>query len=654
MSGRDLKDKQTIFSSLGADPLVKPFLVMEEQSATRLLSHGNPSFSKVISFSSKDLPKSSRQRIFGFLARICRSSCFSNVPQRVTLAIFLALRNDDSNMPLKLWFNSSSSSFGSLSTPEIDPSMVKDRTIFSSSRADPSSKVMLVRFEHSMRRYLRHVNSLCLKVSMCSAHATWRSLRHSKLGSLERTFITSWFSRVLLRVTLASDVNQPAAIVRKAKLLQCWLCSYSREKRSIYLLLPSTRIKAEGRFSLWQVKMRAILSQADLDDALDKFDNKDSKSWSDEERRRDRKALSQIHLHLSNNILQEVLQEKTAAALWLKLESICMSKDLTSKMYLKINCDTLTLNDVCEALQAKEKMKQMVSSDGSASNGEALAARGRAEKKSNNGHREAFSAFKEWKAMIENQTEKKRFWAETASTACYLINRSPSITLDKKTPIKLWSGSPADYSQLRVFGCTAYAHVDNEKLEPRAIKCIFLGYQSGNPQTQKIVLSRNVIFNETALLFDNLSSDAPVEGQQKSSVQVEYFIDVDNTPENDNDAVQDAHIPDNSLIVDDSSSVEHSSPVVQPPQHSIAADRSKRLKLLPPLVITGRRCPFSVVPMMLRLSRILGWFSRRDAMESGNSTLGGVPLYDVSTGRVIDRERRHSCRSLISWSKWLR
>jgi hypothetical protein len=30
-----------------------------------------------------------------------------------------------------------------------------------------------------------------------------------------------------------------------------------------------------------------------------------------------------------------------------------------------------------------------------------------------------------------------------------------------------------------VFGCAAYAHVDNGKLEPRAIKCVFLGYGSG-------------------------------------------------------------------------------------------------------------------------------------------------------------------------------
>jgi hypothetical protein len=31
----------------------------------------------------------------------------------------------------------------------------------------------------------------------------------------------------------------------------------------------------DTRFALWQVKMQAVLVQADLDDALDKFGNKD-------------------------------------------------------------------------------------------------------------------------------------------------------------------------------------------------------------------------------------------------------------------------------------------------------------------------------------------------------------------------------------------
>jgi len=82
--------------------------------------------------------------------------------------------------------------------------------------------------------------------------------------------------------------------------------------------------------------MRAVLSQSDLDNALDGFGKKDSKTWIVDEKRKDRKVLSHIHLHLSNNILQEVLTENTAAAFWLKLKSICMSKDLTSKIHMKM------------------------------------------------------------------------------------------------------------------------------------------------------------------------------------------------------------------------------------------------------------------------------------------------------------------------------
>jgi hypothetical protein len=74
----------------------------------------------------------------------------------------------------------------------------------------------------------------------------------------------------------------------------------------------------DTRFSLWQVKMRAVLAHADLDDALEKFGNKDQKTWTYEESRKDRKALSQIHLHLSNNILQEVLQEKNCCRFMVK------------------------------------------------------------------------------------------------------------------------------------------------------------------------------------------------------------------------------------------------------------------------------------------------------------------------------------------------
>lgn len=73
----------------------------------------------------------------------------------------------------------------------------------------------------------------------------------------------------------------------------------------------------------------------------------------------------------------------------------------------------------------------------------------------------------------------KEFWAEALSTAVFLVNRSPSTSIECKTQEEVWSGKPADYSTLRIFGCPAYAHVRTDKLAPRARKCIFLGYADG-------------------------------------------------------------------------------------------------------------------------------------------------------------------------------
>jgi hypothetical protein len=139
-----------------------------------------------------------------------------------------------------------------------------------------------------------------------------------------------------------------------------------------------------------------------------------------------------------------------------------------------------------------------------------------------------------------------------------LINRSPSIPLNKKTPIEVWSGTPADYSQLKVFGCTAYAHIDNEKLEPRVVKCLFLGYGSGikgyklwNPETGKTFMSRSVVFNESVMFTNSLPSEhVPEKELQRMRIQVEHVDDdigvqvepVDEQDDHNNDvADDDAH-----------------------------------------------------------------------------------------------------------------
>lgn len=79
--------------------------------------------------------------------------------------------------------------------------------------------------------------------------------------------------------------------------------------------------------------------------------------------------------------------------------------------------------------------------------------------------------------MLFSSGLPKRFWAEAISTAAVLINKCPSSAISNEVPDKRWYDSMGDYSSLRNFGCAAYAHIKQNKLEPRAIKCIMLGYQ---------------------------------------------------------------------------------------------------------------------------------------------------------------------------------
>ena len=122
------------------------------------------------------------------------------------------------------------------------------------------------------------------------------------------------------------------------------------------------------------------------------------------------------------------------------------------------------------------------------------------------------------RCMLSNAQLSKSFWKEVASTACYLINRSPSVAIEKKTPQEVWSSSPATYLDLKIFECPAYAHVDNGKLEPRSMKCIFLGYRFGVkgyklwcPETKKLVISKDVIFGETSMIQVFAPKDSSVE-----------------------------------------------------------------------------------------------------------------------------------------------
>jgi len=59
-----------------------------------------------------------------------------------------------------------------------------------------------------------------------------------------------------------------------------------------------------------------------------------------------------------------------------------------------------------------------------------------------------------------------------------LVNRLPLSLIRGKIPIEDWSGRVAqDYNSFRVFGCPAYYRIKEDKMHPRARKCVFVGFK---------------------------------------------------------------------------------------------------------------------------------------------------------------------------------
>jgi len=69
-----------------------------------------------------------------------------------------------------------------------------------------------------------------------------------------------------------------------------------------------------------------------------------------------------------------------------------------------------------------------------------------------------------------------------------------------------WNGRRPDVSHFKTFGSIAYLHIPNEKknkLDEKGEKCVFLSvsdcskaYKLYNPNTKKIIISRDVIFDQ--------------------------------------------------------------------------------------------------------------------------------------------------------------
>ncbi|CAG4978543.1 unnamed protein product [Colias eurytheme] len=143
----------------------------------------------------------------------------------------------------------------------------------------------------------------------------------------------------------------------------------------------------------------------------------------------------------------------------------------------------------------------------------------------------------------------KEFWGEATNTAVYLQNRSVAAALGNKTPYEIWTGCQPDISHIRIFGSTAMVHVAKEKRkkwDKKSEKCILLGYPENtkgyrlyNPETKKILTSRDVVIIEQE---SKSECQMEVSSQSFDSVGEEVKINELNSESENTDSSEDTFL----------------------------------------------------------------------------------------------------------------
>src|SRR6201994_2821508 len=109
-------------------------------------------------------------------------------------------------------------------------------------------------------------------------------------------------------------------------------------------------------------------------------------------------------------------------------------------------------------------------------------------------------------SMLEQAGLPDSFRGEAVAAYIHIWNMITSSTNMKKTPYEIWHKKKPNVSNLRIFGCNAFVHVQKDKrsgIHSHIQRCIFIGYPTGyaawkfyNPVTKKVVISERAEFDE--------------------------------------------------------------------------------------------------------------------------------------------------------------
>ncbi|CAI7849444.1 unnamed protein product [Closterium sp. NIES-54] len=96
-------------------------------------------------------------------------------------------------------------------------------------------------------------------------------------------------------------------------------------------------------------------------------------------------------------------------------------------------------------------------------------------------------------------------WPFAVRYAAHQINLQPRVSMPKTSPALLWTGKVGDASAFRVWGSRAFVRdLSADKLSPRAVPCVFLGFppdapswQFYHPTSRRVLSSQDVTFDES-------------------------------------------------------------------------------------------------------------------------------------------------------------
>ncbi|GJS14605.1 retrotransposon protein, putative, ty1-copia subclass [Tanacetum coccineum] len=117
--------------------------------------------------------------------------------------------------------------------------------------------------------------------------------------------------------------------------------------------------------------------------------------------------------------------------------------------------------------------------------------------------------------MMSQTTLPKSFWDYALESVACILNMVPTKKVEK-TPYEVWHGQAPKLSYLQVWGCEALVKRDTltkpEKLKPKSIKCIFVGYPKEMmrysfyyPPENKVFVARNAEFFKNSLITQEAS-----------------------------------------------------------------------------------------------------------------------------------------------------